>query len=274
MMKKIKVLLMTVLTVSMLFSISMTAYAAEMPALTISGPATVEYSERVVITAQVTDWGGVEPAAGTARIDFPNGEKDTIAVEQSGRMTYTPVDAKIGDVYKIEMRKVNDSRVTSNILEVTICEPKKPEEKPEEKKVVEEESAPQFSEDEYVPNVVAKDKNQFGKDNESVVPVGAYNMSAYSTPTGFNKGVEKMADKKDADGNLYVYSGKPLTINRGLINTLKSKNATLTYYFVHNGHLYCIVIPPTTNPDLVIGTKSSEGPLTVGTLLGTARLIK
>ncbi|MBP9995974.1 MAG: hypothetical protein KBT19_01705 [Lachnospiraceae bacterium] len=145
---------------------------------------------------------------------------------------------------------------------------------PVEETQEEEEKQPQLNEETYVPNIVAVDKNQFDKVNEGIVPGGSYNFSDYVTPAGFASGVEKIADKKDAFGNVSVFSGKALTINRALLESLTKKNATLSYFFMHEGHLYCVTIPAGVNPNLVLDEMGHSGPLNVGAILGTTRLIK
>ena len=149
-----------------------------------------------------------------------------------------------------------------------------PEPQPEQPKAPEEEPELQLEEENYVPNIVQNDKTQFGKENEGSVPTGAYNFSTYVSPSGFAKGVEKIADKKDAKGNITVYSGKPLTINKELLNTLTAKKVSMTYYFTYKGHLYCVTIPAGVNPARVLDKNGHGGPLYVGWLLGTSRLIK
>ncbi|MBP9995921.1 MAG: hypothetical protein KBT19_01435 [Lachnospiraceae bacterium] len=138
----------------------------------------------------------------------------------------------------------------------------------------EEEPEPQFAEEAYDPVVVANDKNQFTANNEGVVPNASYNFTEYVTPAGFASGVKKIADKKDALGNVYVFSNKALTINRTFLETLTEKNTKVVYFFEYQGHLYCVTILPNVNPDLVLDAMGHSGPLNVGAFLGTTILIR
>ena len=99
-------------------------------------------------------------------------------------------------------------------------------------------------------------------------------LSSFVSPSGFANGVGKIADKKDANGSITVYSSKAITINKALLNTLTAKNVSMTYYFNHKGHFYRVVIPAGVNPAQVLDKNGNAGPLTVGSLLGTLSLLK
>lgn len=137
-----------------------------------------------------------------------------------------------------------------------------------------EEATPSFVEETYVPEVVSKDTTALGKDSATVVPASAFNFSKFVSPAGFAKGVEKIADKKDATGSVTLFSDKAITINRAFLNTLTAKNMSVNYYFMHKGHLYLVTIPAGVDPDLVLDAHGHGGPLTVGAILGTSRMIQ
>lgn len=120
-MKRIKVLLMIVLAVSMLLGMSMTVFADPAHTITISAPATVEWAETTIISAEVTDWDGIDStAAGFANV-WKNGEIAGIGMVINGNMSYSVNDAVIGDVFKIQVQTLNSEMVGCNIVTVTVC---------------------------------------------------------------------------------------------------------------------------------------------------------
>ena len=80
-MKKIKVLLMTVLAVSMLLGMNMTAYADRKDVITISGPSTVECAEKIVLKVQITDWDRIEEGtSGQATVCKNGGDPMSVSI--------------------------------------------------------------------------------------------------------------------------------------------------------------------------------------------------
>ena len=257
------------------------AFALESKAATLSGPNRVDIgatSDIVVASSEFAmerafkyKWQVVTPI-GTSNYEteIPSLRVDFLA---KGQYKITLMEVLVHEQYDDEEYVTSSSAVLN--VEVVLPTPSPdPAPQPEQPKAPEEEPAPQFVEENYVPDIVQNDKAQFGKENEGSVPTGAYNFSTYVSPSGFAKGVEKIADKKDAKGNITVYSGKPLTINKELLNTLTAKNMSMTYFFNYGGHLYSVTIPAGVNPALVLDKNGHGGPLYVGWLLGTSRLIK
>lgn len=138
----------------------------------------------------------------------------------------------------------------------------------------EEESAPQFNEEDYVPVTLQNDTNGVDKSTAGVVSAGAYNFSAYVSPSGFAKGIAKIADKKEDNSNIAVYSVKPITINKEVLSTLTAKKVSVVYTFYYNGHLYSVTIPAGVDPAQVLDKDGYAGPLCIGKALGTTKLIK
>lgn len=259
----------------------MGAFALESTTATLTGPGTVKAGASVTVTvASVTNFDLSDAYKFQWSIELPNGETDNRSTT-TGSINLCYNDEGL---YKVRLMAVyvtahpdNEEYASSAVHDFYVEKPTpspSPAPQQEEQKPATEEQEPQFVEDTYVPDVVAKDSTQFTKDSSVVVPAGSYNFSAYSTPAGFAKGVEKIADKRDASGNVYVFSGKPLTINRALLNTLTAKKTSLIYYFNHDGHLYSVIIPAGVDPNLVLDANGHSGPLNVGWLMGTARLIR
>lgn len=289
--KKLSLLLAVVMAVTMVLGMSMTAWAVE-PANVYAG--TTWSTHHIVYGGQSYNVGSRIMTAGmypvgdaTYKIVFTSNNMACVYHEGTGNdMEYSVIangvhvdeqDIVMDGGYLTGTCNIMTSLPVTFYLEKTGDAPKPdpdPTPQPEQPKAPEEEPTPQFSEENYVPDVVQNDKAQFGKESEGSVPSGAYNFSAYVSPSGFAKGVEKIADKKDAKGNITVYSGKPLTINKELLNTLTAKNMSMTYFFNYGGHLYSVTIPAGVNPALVLDANGHGGPLYVGWLLGTSRLIK
>ncbi len=144
-----------------------------------------------------------------------------------------------------------------------------PEQKPDfEPEVVE------ADETQYTPDVVAIDKTEYEAENDEVVPKETYNFSNYVTARGATAGINKIIDKNPEEKRVSIYSGKPITIDRAFLENIHEKNIDLTYFFMYEGHLYSVTIPANVDATKVLADAPYEGPMYVGKMLGTTRLIK
>ncbi len=144
---------------------------------------------------------------------------------------------------------------------------------PEQKSEPEQE-VPKVDETQYTPVVVAIDKTEYKSENDEVVPNSTYNFSNYVTARGATAGINKIVEKKPGDKDIAIYSGKPITIDREFLENIHEKNINLTYFFMHEGHLYSVTVTSDVDATEVLANAPYEGPLYVGKMLGTTRLIR
>ena len=117
---------------------------------------------------------------------------------------------------------------------------------------------------------VSSDKTAVTKEIENKVPADAYNMSSYKTVKGFVTGINKIANNQ-TNNNIKIYTDKPICFSKYILNEIGKKN--IEYYFMYEGHLYCVTIPAGTQPERVLEKNGFAGPLYIGKVLGTTRLI-
>lgn len=129
-------------------------------------------------------------------------------------------------------------------------------------------------EESFEPVVVSN--NNIGVNNgiSGNMPSNTYNFSGCITPNAAIKGINKIVEKNPAQKNISIYSDKPITLNKEFLDNIRNKNITLTYYFMHQGHFYSITITSNVNSSLIFVNSNYEGPLYVGKVLETSRLIK
>lgn len=122
--------------------------------------------------------------------------------------------------------------------------------------------------------MVKTDKTQVEAAVDAFVPDKSYNMSAYKTARGFIAGLNKIAKNNRGAKSVSIYTGNPICFNKGIINALTKNKIDVVYYFMHKGHLYSVTIPAGTDLNRVLERNGFAGPLYVGKILGTSRLIK
>ncbi len=102
-----------------------------------------------------------------------------------------------------------------------------------------------------------------------------YNISLAITPRFFSNVVKSLDDRTDNSKPLCLYSIWPISMNKSMLQSLANSNSPVEYYFWYKGHLYCVTIPPKTDATAVFRNNYTyNGPLYIGQMLGTSRLIK
>lgn len=149
-------------------------------------------------------------------------------------------------------------------------EPNEVDPKAEEK----EEESSQVNEENISVNPVVIDKSFVSQGDEPVIPGSAYNFSNIKTMKGFATQVTKIAAKNTAAKSIEVYSSKPMCFNRELLTSINGTGKSFVYYFTHKGHLYSVTVPAGADPSAILNKGQLEGPLYIGKVLGTTRLIK
>lgn len=144
--------------------------------------------------------------------------------------------------------------------------------------VKEEHSAPEAvraAEEMFLPlNVVEQDKTGVNRDHFGIVPDKAYNLTAYVTIQGFVSAINKIEKANPKANTVSIYTGKPFTFNKRIVETIQKGGKTIIYYFYHKGHLYSVTVPATVDASKVLEKAGFAGPLYVGKQLGTTKLVK
>lgn len=134
--------------------------------------------------------------------------------------------------------------------------------------------------------VVSIDKTEVGAVENAEVPGSAFNISSSISNRNLANALKDVVinnntkinaatgTTKAAPRTLEFYSGKPMAFNNAILRSLANSKVDVVYYFKYDGHLYSITIPAGTNPDLILGNEPFAGPLYVGKVLCTTRLIK
>ena len=124
-------------------------------------------------------------------------------------------------------------------------------------------------------------------DSESTKFSEIYNISNLKTYKGIETAMEKMVSKstgkialaltkeakKEAAKPVCIYSEQPMTFNANMLTVLGKSKVNIVYYFSYKGHFYAVTIPAGVNNN-ILGMEKSAGPLYIGQVLGSTRVIK
>jgi len=99
----------------------------------------------------------------------------------------------------------------------------------------------------------------------------AYNLSSVTTTQGFVAAVNKIAKDTPAKA-MSVYSSKPIAMNAASIEAVTNSGKALEYTFSYQGHIYKITIP--AGAKINMNGQRFAGPLYIGAVLGTTQVIK
>ena len=77
---------------------------------------------------------------------------------------------------------------------------------------------------------------------------------------------------RNGAASVTVYTDKPMTFSTDMLDAIYAADVNLSYAFRYEGHMYKITIPRGAKVDL--GGSKYEGPLFVGSLLGTTQVIE
>lgn len=125
---------------------------------------------------------------------------------------------------------------------------------------------------------VTVDKTSLALQTEQLIPGTTFNLSSVKTTKGLITSIEK-ASQKSLQGNpkaktVSIYTNNPFCFNRNILDTMRKTNQTFSYYFMYKNHLYSVTVPAGTDPSKVLEKNGCAGPLYIGRMLGTTRLIK
>lgn len=125
---------------------------------------------------------------------------------------------------------------------------------------------------------VTVDKTALAAQTEQLIPGTTFNFSAVRTTKGLITSIEK-ASQKSLKANskaktVSIYTSNPFCFNRNILDTMRKTNQTFSYYFMYKNHLYSVTVPAGTDPGKVLEKNGCAGPLYIGRMLGTTRLIK
>lgn len=105
------------------------------------------------------------------------------------------------------------------------------------------------------------------------------NLSKITTMQGFSSAVTKLAASAKASitnrngvASVTVYTDRPMTFSTDMLDAIYATDINFEYVFRYEGKLYKITIPRGVKVDL--GESRYEGPLCVGKILGTTQVIE
>lgn len=105
------------------------------------------------------------------------------------------------------------------------------------------------------------------------LPAGTYNMSKIKTTKGFISAVNKIAESNPAP-EVTVYAKDPIAFNNDSLAAVAKSGKALTYVFNYGGHVYSVTIPAGANVNGLLGDSRFAGPLYIGSLFGTTKVVK
>lgn len=121
---------------------------------------------------------------------------------------------------------------------------------------------------------ISIDKSQVSLEANKELSGKTYNLSSYITAKGFTTAIEKIVKSNPNEKRISIYTSKPICFTKTMLSNITKTKADVVYYFMHKGHLYSVTIPANTDVQKIFGKTSFQGPLYVGKVLGTSRLIK
>lgn len=121
---------------------------------------------------------------------------------------------------------------------------------------------------------ISIDKSQVSLEANKELSGKTYNLSSYITAKGFTTAIEKIVKSNPNEKRISIYTSKPICFTKTMLSNITKTKADVVYYFMHKGHLYSVTIPANTDVQKIFGKTSFQGPLYIGKVLGTSRLIK
>lgn len=121
---------------------------------------------------------------------------------------------------------------------------------------------------------ISIDKSQVSLEANKELNGKTYNLSSYITAKGFTTAIEKIVKSNPNEKRISIYTSKPICFTKTMLSNITKTKADVVYYFMHKGHLYSVTIPANTDVQKIFGKTSFQGPLYIGKVLGTSRLIK
>lgn len=122
--------------------------------------------------------------------------------------------------------------------------------------------------------LISIDTTGVDKTGAEVMPKQTYNLSSFVTVKGFMNSIDRIVKAAQKDQPVSIYSERPVCFSREILKSMTKHNLEFVYYFKYKGHLYCVTIPPQTDLDTVFKEKTYFGPLYLGHVLETSKLVK
>lgn len=156
--------------------------------------------------------------------------------------------------------------ITCSSEEAPAPAPAEPPTPDEELRAAEEEALPLV--------MIETDKSKTINEEMSIVPDKTYNLSAYVTTRGFVSALDKIAKANPKAKKVTIFTSKPFTFNKNIVESINKGGKDVEYYFKHEGDIYSVDIPANVDSSKVLEKNGHAGPLYVGQQLSTTKLRK
>lgn len=124
------------------------------------------------------------------------------------------------------------------------------------------------------PDTIIVDKIGVDKTVVESMPKQTYNLSSFVTAKGFMTSIDKIAKSGQGETSISIYTEQPICFTREILKSMTKNNIDFVYYFKHKGHLYSVTVPAEVDLDTIFKNNQYAGPLYLGYVLGTSKLIK
>ena len=106
------------------------------------------------------------------------------------------------------------------------------------------------------------------------MPKQTYNLSSFVTAKGFMTSIDKIAKSRQGETSISIYTEQPICFTREVLKSMTKNKIEFVYYFKHKGHLYSVTVPAQVDLETIFKNNKYAGPLYLGHVLGTSKLIK
>lgn len=124
------------------------------------------------------------------------------------------------------------------------------------------------------PDMITVDILGVDKTDVDSMPKQTYNLSSFVTAKGFMTSIDKIAKLRQGETSISIYTKQPICYTEEILKSMAKNNIDFVYYFRHKGHLYCVTIPAEADLEIIFKNNKYVGPLYIGYVLGTSKLIK
>ncbi|MGN0377618.1 MAG: hypothetical protein ACI4ED_08285 [Suilimivivens sp.] len=124
------------------------------------------------------------------------------------------------------------------------------------------------------PETIIIDSMGVDKTGLELMPKQTYNLSSFVTAKGFMTSIDKIAKSRQGETSISIYTEQPICFTREILKSMTKNNIDFVYYFKHEGHLYSVTVPAEVDLETIFKNNKYAGPLYLGYVLGTSKLIK
>lgn len=124
------------------------------------------------------------------------------------------------------------------------------------------------------PETIILDATGVDKTGLESMPKQTYNLSSFVTAKGFMTSIDKIAKSRQGETSINIYTEQPICFTREILKSMTKNNIEFVYYFKHKGHLYSVTVPAQVDLETIFKNNKYAGPLYLGYVLGTSKLIK